>query len=565
MEKKQYVKLYGPTVGDKIRLGDTSLFIEIEKDYINYGDECMFGAGKTIRDGMGQNSTYKNNKNILDLVITNAIIIDTWGIIKADIGIKNGKIVGIGKSGNPHTMDNINKNMIIGTETEIISAENKIVTAGCIDSHVHYICPQLLYLALQSGTTTVIGGGYGPTTSTLATNCTSGNIKNMILSTDKFPINIMFLGCGNSSYKEILINQLNEGCGGLKIHEDFGVTKSVINTSLEVSELFDIPVNIHTDTLNESGYVEDTISIFKNRTIHSYHTEGAGGGHTPDLLKFCSFNNILPSSTTPTIPYSINTYDEHIDMIMSCHHLNYDLKEDIEFAKSRIRKNTISAEGILHDMGAISMINSDSQAMGRIGEIIIKTWQLADKMKKEIGKIYDNENNNNEKEDNFRVKRYIAKYTINPAIVHGISKYVGSIEIGKIADIVIWNPKFFGVKPEMVIKKGCIIICNIGDPSSSISSSQPNTYKNMFNNYKISYLFTNKYSFENKKLNYLKLKKNIKPVKNCIKIKKHNLILNNNTPNIEIDKKTYDVYINGVKSYYKPSKSLPLSQKYFLF
>lgn len=558
-----YSKLYGPTIGDKIRLADTNLWIEIEQDYTSYGDECVFGTGKVIRNEMGQNSYISRKEGILDLVITNVIIIDTWGIVKADIGIKDGLISVIGKTGNPYIMDFVKKGMYIGTGTEVISGENMIITSGCIDSHVHYICPQQFKIALQNGITTVIGGGSGPATGSLATNCTSGvwNIQQMFKNTDCIPINMLFLGKGNSSNSKALLEQIEAGAGGLKIHEDWGSTPKVINKCLDIAEKNDIQVAIHTDSLNESGYIENTIKTFNNRTIHTYHSEGSGGGHIPDLLKVLNSQNVLPSSTTPNLPYTINTVEEQLDMLMFCHHLNFEVKEDIDFAKSRIRSETIQAEGILHDIGAISMINSDSQAMGRIGEISIRTWQTADKMKKERGILL----NDNKKSDNFRVKRYIAKYTINPAITHGISNYVGSIEIGKMADLVLWKPSFFGIKPELVIKSGMIVYSVMGDPNSAISTTQPFIYRPMFSNSGLSTVFVSKKSIKNGAVESLKIKKNIKPIKNCRNISKKNMILNSEIPNLYVDPKTYKVFINKEELISKPSNYLPLSQKYFFF
>lgn len=564
IDRKKYVSIYGPTTGDKIKLGDTCLWIEIEKDYTVYGDENTFGGGKTIRDGMGQHPLATRNEDVLDLVITNAIILDHWGIVKADIGVKDGLIIGIGKAGNPYIMDNVTPGMYIGVSTEIISAENKIITAGCIDSHVHYTCPQIFEVALHSGTTSIIGGGSGPTTGTLATNCTAGEwlIQKMIQATDSIPMNIIFLGSGNSSNKNALIEQIKSGAGALKIHEDWGSTPYVINQCLEVAELFDIQVNIHTDTLNESGYVEDSIKNFNGRTIHTYHTEGAGGGHAPDILKMVSIKNVLPSSTTPTLPYSINTIDEHLNMIMTCHNLDPNLPEDVSFAKSRIRENTIGAEGILHDIGAISMVSSDSHAMGRIGEVIRRTWQTADKMKKERGVLKEDDQS-----DNFRVKRYLSKYTINPAITHGIDYLVGSIENGKIADLVIWNPAFFGVKPDIVIKGGIIASSGIGDINGSVSTTQPFMYRSMFvkNLPNLSTLFVSKNTINIGKIQNLGIKKNIQAVKGCRKILKRDLLFNGETPEIYIDPKKHTVYVNGEKLESNPSSILPLSQKYFLF
>ncbi|WGH27536.1 MAG: urease subunit alpha [Candidatus Bostrichicola ureolyticus] len=566
INRKIYTSMYGPTVGDKIRLGDTSLWIKIEKDHTIYGEECMFGSGKVIRSGMGQHPIASRNDGVADLVITNAIIIDTWGIIKADISIKDGFITGIGKAGNPITMEGVKHGMYIGVGTEIISAENKIVTAGCIDSHVHNICPQIFKVAIENGTTTIIGGGSGPTTGTLATNCTRGiwNIQSMIKATDNIPINFLFLGSGNSSGTKSLIEQIESGAGALKIHEDWGSTPDVINNCLNIAEKYDVQVNIHTDTLNESGYIEDTIKSINNRTIHAYHVEGAGGGHSPDVIKIITNSNVLPSSTTPTMPYTINTIDEHFDMLMMCHHLDNKIDEDIAFAKSRIRKNTIMAEGILHDLGAISIINSDSQAMGRIGEVIRRTWQTADKMKEEYGILLNNYNDDN---DNFRVKRYIAKYTINPAITHGISDYVGSIEVGKMADLVIWKPSFFGTKPDLVLKSGMIIDAIIGDPNAAISTTQPFMYRTMFgyNNPELSAIFVSKISIETGNIYNLNIKKQIKSVNNCRNISKKDLILNNEIPIIEVDPKTHVVYINNEKIVSNPSNKLPLTQRYYLF
>ncbi|WGH28015.1 MAG: urease subunit alpha [Candidatus Bostrichicola ureolyticus] len=570
INRQIYASMYGPTVGDKIRLGDTSLWIKIEKDYTTYGEECMFGSGKVIRCGMGQHPVASRNEGVADLVITNAIIIDTWGIIKADISIKDGLITGIGKAGNPMVMEGVTPGMFIGVGTEIISAENQIVTAGCVDSHVHYICPEIFNIALENGTTTIIGGGSGPTTGTLATNCTSGiwNIQSMIKATDNIPINFVFMGCGNSLGRKSLIEQIEAGAGALKIHEDWGSTPNVIDKCLNIAEEFDIQINIHTDTLNESGYIEDTIKSINNRTIHAYHVEGAGGGHSPDILKIISNNNVLPSSTTPTLPYTINTIEEHFDMLMMCHHLDNKIDEDIAFAKSRIRNNTIRAEGVLHDLGAISIINSDAQAMGRIGEVIRRTWQTADKMKKEYGILKKNNNDDNiSDDDNFRVKRYIAKYTINPAITHGISDYVGSIEVGKIADLVIWKPSFFGTKPELVLKSGMITYAIIGDPNAAISTTQPFMYRTMFgyNNPELNAIFVSKISIENGNIFNLNVKKQIKSVKNCRNISKKDLILNNEIPIIEIDPKSHIVSINNEKILSNPSDKLPLTQRYYLF
>lgn len=569
ISRKEYASYYGPTTGDKIRLADTSLWVEVEKDYTIYGDELIFGGGKVIRDGMGQHPT-ATAKDVLDLVITNAVIIDHWGIVKADIGIKNGIIVGIGKAGNPYIMDSVASNMVVGVGTEVISAENMIVTAGTVDTHVHYICPQQFEIALQSGTTTLVGGGTGPATGSLATNCTSGiwNLRKMLLATDVFPLNFVFLAKGNSSNPEALKEVLTAGAGGMKIHEDWGSTPSVLDSCLSVADEMDVQVAIHTDSLNEAGFVEDSMKVFNGRTIHTYHTEGAGGGHAPDLLKVVSHGNILPSSTTPTNPYTINTIDEHLDMMMICHQLDKNIPEDVAFAKSRIRPETISAEGILHDIGAISIMTSDSQAMGRIGEVVIRTWQMADKMKKDRGQL-ESDRFSNRKSDNFRAKRYIAKYTINPAITHGISDYVGSIEVGKMADIVFYKPATFGVKPEMVLKGGVIAYAGMGDPNASISTPQPFMYRPMFGFYgdvspRISALFVAQEAISKGELEELGIKKILKPVKRTRSIKKTDMILNSAMPSIEMDNKTFKILVNGEPVDSKPASELPLTQLYFI-
>lgn len=566
VDRATYASMYGPTTGDRIRLGDTSLWIEVEKDFTVYGDECVFGGGKVVRDGMGQHPLATRDEGVLDLVITNAIIIDTWGIVKADIGVKDGKISGIGKSGNPLVMDGVTPGMIIGVGTEVISAENLIVTAGGVDCHVHYISPQQVEIALQSGVTTFVGGGTGPATGTLATNCTSGvwNLQRMLKATDALPINMVFLGRGNSSMPEALIEQVNAGAAGLKIHEDWGSTPYVIDKCMDVAEKMDVQVNIHTDTLNEAGYVEDSLASFKNRTIHTYHTEGAGGGHAPDLLRVASMSNVLPSSTSPTMPYTVNTVDEHLDMLMICHHLDPRIPEDVAFAASRIRSETIGAEDILHDIGAISMTSSDSQAMGRVGEVAMRTWQTADKMKKQRGPLESDTTS-----DNFRVKRYIAKYTINPAITHGISSYVGSIEVGKIADLAIWKPAFFGAKPEMVLKSGFIAHAGMGDPNASIATPQPFMYRPMFGSYggalaELSVTFVSQASLNAGTLEPLGLRKQLLPVTNCRNLTKQHLILNGATPDIMVDPHTYAVTVNGEKLTSAPVDFLPLAQRYFL-
>lgn len=566
IDRATYASMYGPTSGDRVRLADTSLWLEIEKDYTVYGDECVFGGGKVIRDGMGQHPLATRAEGALDLVITNAIIIDTWGIVKADIGIKDGFISGIGKAGNPLMMDGVTEGMMIGVGTEIISAENMIVTAGGVDSHVHFISPQQVEIALQSGVTTFVGGGTGPATGTLATNCTSGvwNLQRMLQATDALPINMVFLGRGNSSRPEALAEQVHAGAGGLKIHEDWGSTPYVIDKCLNVAEELDVQVNIHTDTLNEAGFVEDSLRSFNGRAIHTYHTEGAGGGHAPDLLRVASMPNVLPSSTSPTMPYTVNTVDEHLDMLMICHHLDPRIPEDVAFASSRIRVETIGAEDILHDIGAISMTSSDSQAMGRVGEVAIRTWQTADKMKQQRGSL-----GSDTKSDNFRIKRYIAKYTINPAMTHGISDYVGSIEVGKMADLVLWKPAFFGAKPEIVLKSGMIVHAVMGDPNASIATPQPFMYRPMFGSYggaqaALSATFVSQSSLQLGTLDPLGLRKQLLPVRNCRTVRKADLVHNGETPEIMVDPVNYAVTVNGEKLTSAPSSHLPLSQRYFL-
>jgi len=565
ISRKEYASYFGPTAGDKIRLADTDLWIEIEKDLTSYGDELIFGGGKVIRDGMGQHPMALKDE-VLDTVIINAVILDHWGIVKADIGIKDGLIAGIGKAGNPLTMDGVSANMIVGVGTEVIAGENLIITAGTIDTHVHYICPQQFDVALQSGTTTVVGGGTGPAAGSLATNCMSGvwNLQKMALATDRIPVNFIFLAKGNSSNPEALHEVINAGAGGMKIHEDWGSTPYVLNNCLEVADEADIQVCIHTDTLNEAGFVEDSLHSFNGRSIHTYHTEGAGGGHAPDLLKVAAYENILPSSTTPTNPFTINTIDEHLDMMMICHHLDKNIPEDVAFAKSRIRAQTIGAEGILHDLGAISMMSSDSQAMGRIGEVVTRTWQIADKMKRDRGLLASDQHN-----DNFRAKRYVAKYTINPAITHGISAYVGSIEVGKMADLVFYRPAAFGVKPEMVMKGGMIAYAGMGDPNASISTPQPYLYRPMWGTYgdvvgQTSALFVAQQAIDQGKLAELGVKKMLKVVKNTRSIKKTDLIHNDNMPNIEMNHTTYDITINGEAVAITPSSFLPMTQLYFM-
>ncbi len=563
---KSYADMYGPTKGDKIRLADTELFIEVEKDYAEYGDEVKFGGGKVIRDGMGQ-SQITNEEGAVDTVITNSIIIDYWGIVKADIGIKEGKIFKIGKAGNPNIQDKID--IIIGPGTEVIAGEGKIITPGGIDAHIHFICPQQIEEALSSGVTTMIGGGTGPAHGTTATTCTPGpwHIQRMIQAADAFPMNLGFAGKGNSSEEKPLVEQILAGASSLKLHEDWGTTPASIDQALKVADLFDVQVMIHTDTLNESGFVENTIKAFKDRTIHAFHTEGAGGGHAPDIIKLCGLQNVIPSSTNPTMPYTINTIEEHLDMLMVCHHLDKNVPEDIAFAESRIRKETIAAEDILHDMGAFSIIASDSQAMGRVGEVIIRTWQTAHKMKLQRGRL-KNETGDN---DNFRVKRYLSKYTINPAIAQGISKHVGSLEGGKRADICIWDPAFFGVKPEMVLTGGIISYSLMGDPNASIPTPQPMHYRSMFGSYgtslvKNSITFVSKVGIDNNIKSKYSLNKELVAVENTRNnISKQSMIFNNFMPEIEVNPETYEVRANGELLYCEPSQSLPLAQRYFLY
>ena len=566
INKKAYADMYGPTIGDKIRLADTDLIIEIEKDYATYGEEVKFGGGKVIRDGMGQSQLSKA-EGAVDTVITNAIIIDYWGIIKADIGIIDGKFSKIGKAGNPNTQDNVD--IIIGPGTEVIAAEGKIVTAGGVDAHIHFICPQQIDEALSSGITTMLGGGTGPAHGTTATTCTPGpwHIERMLQSADSFPMNLGFAGKGNSSLDSSLVEQISAGACSLKLHEDWGTTPACINKALDVADKHDIQVMIHTDTLNESGYVENTIKAFKNRTIHAYHTEGAGGGHAPDIIKLCGLSNVIPSSTNPTMPYTVNTIDEHLDMLMVCHHLDKKVPEDIAFAESRIRKETIAAEDILHDLGAFSIIASDSQAMGRVGEVIIRTWQTAHKMKKQRGALSEEKSNN----DNYRVKRYISKYTINPAIAHGISQSVGSIEKGKRADFCIWERSFFGVKPEMVVIGGVISSALMGDPNASIPTPQPVHFRHMFGAYgksvvKNSVTFVSESALKNNIKEKYNLKKQLLAVQNTRGgISKSSMIHNSFQPNIEVDPETYEVKANGEKLICEPASTLPLTQRYFLY
>ncbi len=566
ISKKAYADIYGPTVGDKMRLADTELVVEVEKDYTVYGEESKFGGGKTLRDGMGQAPDATRANGAVDLVITNALILDHWGIVKADIGIRDGQIVGIGKSGNPNIMDGVD--IVVGASTEVLAGEGMITTAGGIDAHIHFICPQQIDEAISSGITTMIGGGTGPATGTNATTCTPGawNISRMLEAVEGFPINFGFLGKGNSSMPEALNEQIEAGAIGLKLHEDWGTTPATIDCCLSVAENFDVQVAIHTDTLNESGFVEDSISAFKGRTIHTYHTEGAGGGHAPDIIKVCGESNVLPSSTNPTRPFTINTIDEHLDMLMVCHHLDASIPEDLAFAESRIRSETIAAEDILHDLGALSMIASDSQAMGRVGEVISRTWQTAHKMKVQRGSLSEEIGHN----DNFRAKRYVAKYTINPAIAHGISNHVGSVEVGKMADLVIWQPAFFGVKPQLIIKGGFIVWAAMGDANASIPTPQPVLGRPMFGAfgrvpYTCSASFLSLAGVENNISDHLKLQKRILPVSNCRTINKESMIHNAYTPQVTVNPETYEVRADGEHLVCAPAEVLPMAQRYFLF
>ncbi|MCB8758816.1 urease subunit alpha [Planktothrix agardhii] len=568
MDRRAYAETFGPTVGDRIRLADTELIIEVEMDYTNYGDEVKFGGGKVIRDGMGQ-SPISREDGAVDLVITNALIVDWWGIVKADLGIKDGKIYKIGKAGNPYIQDNID--IIIGSSTEAIAGEGMLLTAGGIDSHIHFICPQQIETAIASGITTMIGGGTGPATGTNATTCTPGawNIYRMLEAAEAFPMNLGFLGKGNSSQPQGLVEQIMAGAMGLKLHEDWGTTPMAIDTCLKVADEYDVQVAIHTDTLNESGFVETTIEAFKNRVIHTYHTEGAGGGHAPDIIKVCSLKNVLPSSTNPTRPYTMNTLEEHLDMLMVCHHLDRNIPEDVAFAESRIRRETIAAEDILHDLGAFSMISSDSQAMGRVGETIIRTWQTAHKMKVQRGLLTDPENAQ-VTHDNFRVKRYIAKYTINPAIAHGISDYVGSIAEGKLADLCLWKPAFFGVKPELVIKGGLIAWAQMGDANASIPTPQPVYGRPMFGSFgkaisSTSLTFMSQAALDAKIPEQLGLKKQCVAVSGTRNISKADMKLNDALPEIEVDPETYQVKADGQLLTCEPAEVLPMAQRYFLF
>ena len=564
ISRQAYADMFGPTVGDKVRLADTELWIEVEQDFTTYGEEVKFGGGKVIRDGMGQSQLLA--AEVVDTLITNALIVDHWGIVKADVGLKNGRIHAIGKAGNPDIQPNVS--IAIGASTEVIAGEGMILTAGGIDTHIHFICPQQIDEALNSGVTTMIGGGTGPATGSNATTCTSGpwHMARMLQAADAFPMNMGFTGKGNASLPQPLIEQVEAGAIGLKLHEDWGTTPASIDNCLTVADRYDVQVAIHSDTLNESGFVETTLAAFKGRTIHTYHTEGAGGGHAPDIIKACGLTNVLPSSTNPTRPFTRNTIDEHLDMLMVCHHLDPSIAEDVAFAESRIRRETIAAEDILHDLGAFSMISSDSQAMGRVGEVITRTWQTADKMKKQRGPLPEDGVGN----DNFRAKRYIAKYTINPAITHGISHEVGSIEVGKWADLVLWRPAFFGVKPTLILKGGAIASSLMGDANGSIPTPQPVHYRPMFASYggsrhATSLTFISQAAAEAGVPETLGLKKQIAVVKGCRDVQKTDLIHNGYLPNIEVDPQTYQVKADGVLLWCEPADVLPMAQRYFLF
>ncbi len=564
ISRQAYADMFGPTVGDKVRLADTELWLEVEKDFTTYGEEVKFGGGKVIRDGMGQGQSCA--AEVVDTLISNALIIDHWGIVKADVGLKDGRIAAIGKAGNPDIQPDVT--IAVGASTEVIAGEGMLLTAGGIDTHIHFICPQQIEEALMSGVTTMIGGGTGPATGTNATTCTSGpwHLARMLQAADAFPMNIGFTGKGNASLPEPLIEQVKAGAIGLKLHEDWGTTPAAIDNCLSVADQYDVQVAIHTDTLNESGFVETTLAAFKGRTIHTYHTEGAGGGHAPDIIKACSLPNVLPSSTNPTRPFTRNTIDEHLDMLMVCHHLDPSIAEDVAFAESRIRRETIAAEDILHDLGAFSMISSDSQAMGRVGEVITRTWQTADKMKKQRGALPGDGASN----DNFRIKRYIAKYTINPAITHGISHEVGSIEVGKWADLVLWRPAFFGVKPTLILKGGAIAASLMGDANASIPTPQPVHYRPMFASYggsrhATSMTFISQAALDAGIPEQLGLKKKVAVVKGCRTVRKSDLIHNDYTPDIEVDPQTYQVKADGQLLWCEPAEVLPMAQRYFLF
>ncbi|MFB5663631.1 urease subunit alpha [Alteribacillus sp. HJP-4] len=567
LSRKQYAGLYGPTVGDQVRLADTELWAEVEKDYTSYGDEAKFGGGKVLRDGMGQSGTADRADGVVDLLITNALIIDHWGIVKADVGVKDGRIHAIGKGGNPGTMQGVDPELVCGPSTEVIAAEGMVLTAGGIDAHIHFISPQQIETATASGITTMLGGGTGPATGTNATTCTPGewNIHRMLEAAEAFPVNLGFLGKGNGSAQRPLAEQIEAGAIGLKLHEDWGTTPAAIDACLSTADEYDVQVAIHTDTLNEAGFVEDTIKAIGDRVIHTYHTEGAGGGHAPDIMKIASLPNILPSSTNPTRPFTKNTIDEHLDMLMVCHHLDRNVPEDVAFADSRIRPETIGAEDILHDMGLISIISSDSQAMGRVGEVIIRTWQTADKMKKQRGYLKEDREN-----DNNRIKRYIAKYTINPAVTHGISHEAGSVETGKWADLVLWKPAFFGVKPETIIKGGHISYAQMGDPNASIPTPQPVMQRPMFASfgrarYSSTITFLSQAAFDRGIHHRLGLQKRVVPVHCCRKIGKKDMKRNDCMDEISINPETYEVKVAGEKIGCEPFEEVAMAQRYFLF
>jgi len=564
ISRRAYADMFGPTTGDRVRLGDTDLVIEVEADHTVYGDEVKFGGGKVIRDGMGQSQ--RTSTDTVDLVITNALIVDYWGIVKADVGIKNGRIAALGKAGNPDTQPGVT--IVIGPGTEVIAGEGQILTAGGVDAHIHFICPQQIEEALTSGITTMIGGGTGPATGTNATTCTPGpwNIMRMLQAADGFAMNLGFLGKGNASLPLPLEEQIEAGVIGLKLHEDWGTTPAAIDNCLAVAEAYDVQVAIHTDTLNESGFVETTLAALKGRTIHTYHTEGAGGGHAPDIIKACGAQNVLPSSTNPTRPYTVNTVDEHLDMLMVCHHLDPSIPEDVAFAESRIRRETIAAEDILHDLGAFSMISSDSQAMGRVGEVVTRTWQTAHKMKVQRGALPEDSARN----DNFRVKRYVAKYTINPAVTHGVAEHVGSVEVGKLADLVLWRPAFFGAKPSLIVKGGMIASAPMGDANASIPTPQPVHYRPMFGAFgraleRTSVTFVSGAAFAATVDRRYGLAKTVVPVGDTRRLRKADMRLNAYTPTIEVDAETYEVRADGMLLTCEPATSLPLAQRYFLF
>lgn len=568
--RSDYAGMFGPTTGDRVRLGDTGLLIEVEKDYARYGDELKFGGGKSFRDGMGQSSVQKDSESP-DTVITNALVVDYTGIYKADIGIKNGKISAIGKAGNPQTMDGVTPGLAVGACTEAIAGEGLILTAGGIDTHIHFIAPQQVRTALAGGVTTMVGGGTGPADGTNATTCSPGafHIARMIEAAEAMPVNVAYLGKGNGSSPEPLREQIRAGAAGLKIHEDWGATPAVIDTCLGVADDMDVQVAIHTDTLNEGGCVEDTIAAFRGRTIHTYHTEGAGGGHAPDIIRAASFPNVLPSSTNPTMPFTRNTIDEHLDMMMVTHHLDRNVPEDIAFADSRIRPETIGAEDVLHDLGLISMMSSDSQAMGRVGEVITRTWQTADKMKKQRGPLPEDAHGNN-RNDNFRVKRYVSKYTINPAITHGISDYVGSVEVGKMADLVLWQPALFGAKPEMIIKGGSILHARMGDANASIPTPEPVLYRDMFGAMGKALgsscaTFVSQAAHDDDIAGRLGLERQVLPVRHCRGIGKKDLKFNDTIADIQVNPETFQVSVDGEPIHSEPVAELPLAQRYFLF